>query len=304
MQEAGSCSRSWSKPSPRAQSGFQPCPALRKSSNTTLSLKLLWRRSTVSTTKAIISVDFRISSKTSSNFFLVSCVELSAISKTFQYSSCFFPTYSVSRLVCAGIDCPSSACSRVETRDKMMDFINLFTVIQNYFITAIGGGHATDNGPKEKRNNHQNLPFLARIISAGSDNNGCRPNSKRGNHYRRNHIANNSLNYRHNGRSVALGRTSSKALPFSSREAQGCQIARHFCPIESSKHVQQGQQKNRIAVFAKMRSVAKRRDWSFRQNSPRVFEIQKKRAGREAGVRANLFKKISFGFEIFFGSDN
>jgi len=33
-----------------------------------------------------------------------------------------------------------------------------------------------------------------------------------------------------------------------------------------------------------MRSVAKRRDWSFRQNSPRVFEIQKKRAGREAGV--------------------
>ena len=60
----------------------------------------------------------------------------------------------------------------------------------------------------------------------------------------------------------------------------------------------------RIRFFAKMRSVAKRRDWSFRQNSPRVFEIQKKRAGRETGVRANLFKKISFGFEIFFGSDN
>jgi len=53
-----------------------------------------------------------------------------------------------------------------------------------------------------------------------------------------------------------------------------------------------------------MRSVARRRDWGFSQNSPRVFEIQKKRAGREAGVRANLFKKISFGFEIFFGSDN
>ena len=44
------------------------------------------------------------------------------------------------------------------------------------------------------------------------------------------------------------------------------------------------QPKNRITVFAKIRSVAKRRDWSFRQNSPRVFEIQKKRAGREAGV--------------------
>ena len=37
-------------------------------------------------------------------------------------------------------------------------------------------------------------------------------------------------------------------------------------------------------IFAKIRSVAKRRDGGFRQNSPRVFEIQKKRAGREAGV--------------------
>ncbi len=64
------------------------------------------------------------------------------------------------------------------------------------------------------------------------------------------------------------------------------------------------QQSFRIRFFAKMRSVAKRRYWGFRENSPRVFEIQKKRAGREAGVRANLFKKISFGFEIFFGSDN
>jgi hypothetical protein len=33
-----------------------------------------------------------------------------------------------------------------------------------------------------------------------------------------------------------------------------------------------------------MRSVAKRRDGSFRQNSPGVFEIQKERAGRETGV--------------------
>ena len=53
---------------------------------------------------------------------------------------------------------------------------------------------------------------------------------------------------------------------------------------KSSDFVQETQPKNRIAVFAKMRSVAKRRDWSFRQNSPRVFEIQKERAGREAGV--------------------
>ncbi len=73
---------------------------------------------------------------------------------------------------------------------------------------------------------------------------------------------------------------------------------------KSSDFVQETQPKNRIAVFAKIRSVAKRRDGGFRQNSPRVFEIQKERAGREAGVRANLFKKISFSFEIFFGSDN
>ncbi len=65
-----------------------------------------------------------------------------------------------------------------------------------------------------------------------------------------------------------------------------------------------GQPSFGIRFFAKIRSVAKRRDGGFRQNSPRVFEIQKKRAGREAGVQANLFKKISFGFEIFFGSDN
>ena len=44
------------------------------------------------------------------------------------------------------------------------------------------------------------------------------------------------------------------------------------------------QQSFKIRFFAKIRSVAKRRDGGFRQNSPRVFEIQKKRAGREAGV--------------------
>src|SRR3989338_6611112 len=53
---------------------------------------------------------------------------------------------------------------------------------------------------------------------------------------------------------------------------------------KSSDFVQETQPKNRIAVFAKMRSVAKRRDGGFCQNSPRVFEIQKKRAGRETGV--------------------
>ena len=53
---------------------------------------------------------------------------------------------------------------------------------------------------------------------------------------------------------------------------------------KSSDFVQETQPKFRIRFFAKMRSVAKRRDRSFRQNQPRVFEIQKKRAGREAGV--------------------
>ena len=63
---------------------------------------------------------------------------------------------------------------------------------------------------------------------------------------------------------------------------------------KSSDFVQETQPKNRIAVFAKMRSVAKRRDGGFRQNSPRVFEIQKKRAGREAGVMMSTSFKTSF----------
>ena len=54
--------------------------------------------------------------------------------------------------------------------------------------------------------------------------------------------------------------------------------------VKSSDFVQETQPQSRITVFAKIRSVAKRRDGGFRQNSPRVFEIQKKRAGREAGV--------------------
>ena len=45
-----------------------------------------------------------------------------------------------------------------------------------------------------------------------------------------------------------------------------------------------GQPSFRIRFFAKMRSYASRRDGGFREITPRVFEIQKKRAGREAGV--------------------
>jgi len=53
---------------------------------------------------------------------------------------------------------------------------------------------------------------------------------------------------------------------------------------KSSDFVQEIQPQSRIRFFAKMRRVALRRDGGFRQNPPRVFEIQKKRAGREAGV--------------------
>ena len=53
---------------------------------------------------------------------------------------------------------------------------------------------------------------------------------------------------------------------------------------KGSDFVQETQPSFRIRFFAKIRSVAKRRDGGFRQNPPRVFEIQKERAGREAGV--------------------
>jgi hypothetical protein len=53
---------------------------------------------------------------------------------------------------------------------------------------------------------------------------------------------------------------------------------------KSSDFVQETQPVFGKGIFAKIRSVAKRRDGGFRQNSPRVFEIQKERAGREAGV--------------------
>src|SRR3990167_337014 len=51
--------------------------------------------------------------------------------------------------------------------------------------------------------------------------------------------------------------------------------------VKSSDFVQETQPSFRIRFFAKMRSVAKRRSGGFCQNSPRVFEIQKKRGGRE-----------------------
>ena len=53
---------------------------------------------------------------------------------------------------------------------------------------------------------------------------------------------------------------------------------------KSSDFVQETQPQSRIRFSAKRRSVKKRRDGGFRQNPPRVFEIQKKRAGREGGV--------------------
>src|SRR3989338_9046140 len=68
--------------------------------------------------------------------------------------------------------------------------------------------------------------------------------------------------------------------------------------------VKEKHQNSKFFFFTKGGTAKRRRDGGFRENPPRVFEIQKKRAGREAGVRANLFKKISFGFEIFFVSDN
>ena len=53
---------------------------------------------------------------------------------------------------------------------------------------------------------------------------------------------------------------------------------------KGSDFIQETQPCEEVIVFRKILSDAKRRKWGFRQNSPRVFEIQKKRAGREAGV--------------------
>ena len=72
---------------------------------------------------------------------------------------------------------------------------------------------------------------------------------------------------------------------FKSPRAPRVRLVSSWIVLEkSSDFVQETQPKFRIRFFAKIRSVAKRRDGGFRQNSPRVFEIQKKRAGREAGV--------------------
>ena len=87
----------------------------------------------------------------------------------------------------------------------------------------------------------------------------------------------------------AFSRTSAsaEALCFAQRRASATDarlVSIRIVLVKSSDFVQETQPSFRIRFFAKIRSVAKRRDWSFRQNSPRVFEIQKKRAGREAGV--------------------
>ena len=74
-------------------------------------------------------------------------------------------------------------------------------------------------------------------------------------------------------------------LPRPQGADEACRLVVSRIVLEkSSDFVQETQPQSRITVFAKIRSVAKRRDGGFRQNSPRVFEIQKKRAGREAGV--------------------
>ena len=76
----------------------------------------------------------------------------------------------------------------------------------------------------------------------------------------------------------------SSVLPSEARQWRNDSFHIGILLEKSSDFVQETQPKNRIAVFAKIRSVAKRRDWGFRQNPPRVFEIQKERVGREAGV--------------------
>ena len=74
-------------------------------------------------------------------------------------------------------------------------------------------------------------------------------------------------------------------LPRPQGADEACRLVVSRIVLEkSSDFVQETQPQSRITVFAKIRSVAKRRDGGFRQNSPRVFEIQKKRAGREGGV--------------------
>ena len=79
------------------------------------------------------------------------------------------------------------------------------------------------------------------------------------------------------------------------RSATDARLVRIRIVLEkSSDFVQQTQHKFKIRIFAKIRSVAKRRDGGFRQNPPWVFEIQKERAGREAGVMMSTSFKTSF----------
>ena len=76
----------------------------------------------------------------------------------------------------------------------------------------------------------------------------------------------------------------SLVLPSEARQWRNDSFHIRILLEKSSDFVQETQPSFGIRFFAKNRSVAKRRDWSFCQNSPRVFEIQRERAGREAGV--------------------
>ena len=76
----------------------------------------------------------------------------------------------------------------------------------------------------------------------------------------------------------------SLVLPSEARQWRNDSFHIRILLEKSSDFVQETQPSFGIRFFAKIRSVAKRRDGSFRQNSPRVFEIQRERAGREAGV--------------------
>ena len=65
-------------------------------------------------------------------------------------------------------------------------------------------------------------------------------------------------------------------LPRPQGADEACRLVVSRIVLEkSSDFVQETQPQSRITVFAKIRSVAKRRDGGFRENCPRVFEIQK-----------------------------
>jgi len=76
----------------------------------------------------------------------------------------------------------------------------------------------------------------------------------------------------------------SLVLPSEARQWRNDSFHIRILLEKSSDFVQETQPSFGIRFFAKIRSVKQRRDGGFRQNSPRVFEIQRERAGREAWV--------------------